>query len=132
MNLISAPQDMVTQCIFFPLPTTLPSDQERRAVWLCTQSVRHASPQERSSDAHTFLAAGVTLIALLCSFSSHFTLVLIASLLSYLAALLTLVAFAIDIALYVIVRDRVNNLDNVGVRSVAAPGERILFPVDVN
>ncbi|KAI9466599.1 hypothetical protein BJY52DRAFT_1233042 [Lactarius psammicola] len=68
------------------------------------------------------VAAGVTFIALLCSFSSHFTLVLMASLLSFLAAFLTLVAFAIDIALYVIVRDRVNNLDNVGVRSVAAPG----------
>jgi len=68
------------------------------------------------------VAAGVTFLALLCSFSSHFTLILIASLLSFLAAVLTLIAFAIDIALYVIVRDRVNRLDNVGVRSVAAPG----------
>ncbi|KAN0140132.1 Actin cortical patch SUR7/pH-response regulator PalI [Lactarius tabidus] len=68
------------------------------------------------------VAAGVTFIALLCSFSSHFTLVLIASLLSFLAAILTLIAFAIDISLYVIVRDRVNNLDNVGVRSIAGPG----------
>lgn len=68
------------------------------------------------------VAAGVTFVALLCSFSSHFTLVLIASLLSFLAALLTLIAFAIDISLYVIVRDRVNNLDNVGVRSIAGPG----------
>ncbi|KAI9448440.1 hypothetical protein H4582DRAFT_1802503 [Lactarius indigo] len=68
------------------------------------------------------VAAGVTFIALLCSFSSHVTLVLIASLLSFLAALLTLIAFAIDLALYVIVRDRVNNLDNISARSVAAPG----------
>jgi len=68
------------------------------------------------------VAAGVTFVALLCSFSSHFTLVLIASLLSLLAAVLTLIAFAIDLALYVIVRDRVSNLDNVGVRSIAAPG----------
>lgn len=68
------------------------------------------------------VAAGVTSIALLCSFSSHVTLVLIASLLSFLAALLTLIAFAIDLSLYVIVRDRVNNLDNVSARSVAAPG----------
>ncbi|KAH9065095.1 hypothetical protein EDB83DRAFT_2599515 [Lactarius deliciosus] len=68
------------------------------------------------------VAAGVTFVALLCSFSSHVTLVLIASLLSFLAALLTLIAFAIDLSLYVIVRDRVNNLDNVSARSVAAPG----------
>lgn len=68
------------------------------------------------------VAAGVTFIALLCSFSSHATLILVASLLSFLAALLTLIAFAIDVALYVIVRDRVNNIDNVDVRSVAAPG----------
>jgi hypothetical protein len=124
MNLISALQDTVTRCIF-PLPIILPSGQERRAVWLCTQSVCHASPQERSPDSYTFLAAGVTFVALLCSFSSHFTLVLIASLLSFLAALLTLIAFAIDISLYVIVRDRVNNLDNVGVRSIAGPGASI-------
>ncbi|KAH8999527.1 hypothetical protein EDB92DRAFT_1834643 [Lactarius akahatsu] len=68
------------------------------------------------------VAAGVTSIALLCSFSSHVTLVLIASLLSFLAALLTLIAFAIDLSLYVIVRDRVNHFDNVSARSVAAPG----------
>ncbi|KAH9037649.1 hypothetical protein EDB85DRAFT_589917 [Lactarius pseudohatsudake] len=68
------------------------------------------------------VAAGVTFVALLCSFSSHVTLVLIASLLSFLAALLTLIAFAIDLSLYVIVRDRVNNLDSVSARSVAAPG----------
>ncbi|KAH9041836.1 hypothetical protein EDB84DRAFT_1474130 [Lactarius hengduanensis] len=61
------------------------------------------------------VAAGVTFVALLCSFSSHVTLVLIASLLSFLAALLTLIAFAIDLSL-------VNNLDSVSARSVAAPG----------
>jgi hypothetical protein len=74
----------------------------------------------------------VTFVALLCSFSSHVTLVLIASLLSFLAAVLTLIAFAIDIALYVIVRDRVSKLDNVGVRSIAAPGGSDLFVVDMN
>jgi len=67
------------------------------------------------------VAAGVTFVALLCSFSSHVTLVLIASLLSFLAAILTLIAFAIDISLYVIVRDRVNKLD-IAAHSVAAPG----------
>jgi hypothetical protein len=74
----------------------------------------------------------MTFLALICSFSSHFTLTHIASLLSFLAALLTLVAFVIDIALYVIVRDTVNNLNNVGVRSVAAPGENNIFVVKMN
>ena len=110
----------------------LPSEQERRAVWLCTQSVCHASPQERCSVSNTLLAAGVTFVALLCSFSSHVTLVLVASLLSFLAAVLTLIAFAIDIALYVIVHNRVSNLNNVGVRSIAAPGRSDLFVVDMN
>ena len=49
--------------------------------------------------------------------------------LSFLAALLTLIAFAIDIALYVVVRDRVSNLDYVGVHSIAAPGENNVFGV---
>ncbi|KAH9978214.1 hypothetical protein BGW80DRAFT_1249775 [Lactifluus volemus] len=60
------------------------------------------------------VAAGVTFIALLFSCSSHFTLNLLASLISFVAALLTLIAFAIDIALYTIVHNKV--------RSVAAPG----------
>ncbi|KAI0250547.1 hypothetical protein BJV78DRAFT_553324 [Lactifluus subvellereus] len=68
------------------------------------------------------VATGVTFIALLFSFSSHFTTTLIASLLSFIAALLTLIAFVIDIALYTIVHNSVSNLDGVQVRSVAAPG----------
>jgi hypothetical protein len=42
--------------------------------------------------------------------------------LSFIAALLTLIALAIDIALYAIVHNRVHSLDGVQVRSVAAPG----------
>jgi hypothetical protein len=61
-------------------------------------------------------------IALLFSLSSHITLVLLASLLSFIAALLTLIAFAIDIALYIIVRDKVHRLPDVQVHTVAAPG----------
>lgn len=45
-----------------------------------------------------------------------------ASLLSFIAALLTLTAIAMDIALYTVVHDRVHSLGNVQVRSVAAPG----------
>ena len=67
------------------------------------------------------VAAGVTFIALLFSLSSHVTLALVASLLSFIAALLTLIALAIDIALYVIVRDRAHRLDD-ALHTVAAPG----------
>ena len=45
-----------------------------------------------------------------------------ASFLSFIAALLTLVAIAIDIALYTVIHDRVHSLGDVQVRSVAAPG----------
>jgi len=68
------------------------------------------------------VAAGATFIALLLSLSSHVTLAMFASFLSFVAALLTLVAIAMDIALYTIVHDKLNNLDNVQVRSVVAPG----------
>jgi hypothetical protein len=68
------------------------------------------------------VAAGVTFIALLFSLSSHVTMALFASLLSFIAALLTIIALAIDIALYVIVHDRVHRLHDVQVHTVAAPG----------
>jgi hypothetical protein len=64
----------------------------------------------------------VTFIALLFSLSSHVTVALFASFLSFIAALLTLIAFAIDIALYVIVHDKVHRLPDVQVRTVAGPG----------
>ncbi|KAI0002882.1 hypothetical protein BJV74DRAFT_556169 [Russula compacta] len=73
------------------------------------------------------VATGVTFVALLFSLSSRVTLALIASLLSFVAALLTIIAFTIDIALYAIVHDRVHRLSNVQVRSVAAPGFWITF-----
>lgn len=50
-------------------------------------------------------------------------MVLFSSFLAFTAAFLTLIAFAIDIAFYVIVRDRVGRLPGVQVRTVAAPGE---------
>jgi hypothetical protein len=64
----------------------------------------------------------VTFIALLFSLSSHVTLALFASILSFIAAFLTLIAFAIDIALYIIVHDRVQRLLDGRIRTVAAPG----------
>src|SRR5882757_4313918 len=78
----------------------------------------HSGP----TDALRTAATGATLIALLLSLSSHITLVLFSSFLAFIAALLTLIAFAIDIALYIIVRDKVLRLPDVQVRTVAAPG----------
>ena len=72
-------------------------------------------------------ATGVTFIALLFSLSSHITMVLFSSLLAFIAAFLTLIAFAIDIALYTIVHDRVLRLPDVQVRTVAAPGAIAVF-----
>lgn len=56
------------------------------------------------------VAAGVTLIALAMSFSQHITVTLVSSLVSFLAALLTLIAFAIDIALYAYFKNQMGNL----------------------
>jgi len=50
-------------------------------------------------------------IAWLLSFSEHVTVTLIASLISFLAALLTLIAFAIDIALFAYLKHQMGNLD---------------------
>ncbi|KAF7974414.1 hypothetical protein HWV62_12272 [Athelia sp. TMB] len=58
------------------------------------------------------VAAGVTFIALLLSFSTHVTVTLLASLVSALAALITLIAFAIDIALYAYVKDKLRHIDH--------------------
>ncbi|KAH9963323.1 hypothetical protein BC827DRAFT_1129003 [Russula dissimulans] len=74
------------------------------------------------TDTSTLLAAVATLIAFLLSLSSHVTLALWSSALSVIAAFLTLIALAIDIALYAIVHNRVHRLGNVQVHSVAAPG----------
>ena len=64
----------------------------------------------------------MTFIALLFSLSSHVTLALFSIILSFIAAFLTLIAFAIDIALYIIVHDRVQRILDGQVRTVAAPG----------
>jgi hypothetical protein len=61
------------------------------------------------------VAAGVTFLALLASLSTHLTVQLVASVLSFLASLLTLIAFAIDIALYAYVKHQAKKLQ--GARS---------------
>ncbi|KAI0798165.1 pali-domain-containing protein [Abortiporus biennis] len=64
------------------------------------------------------VAAGVTLIAFLLSLSTHLTFTLLASLASFLASLIALVAFAIDIALFAFVKHEMNKLSNTQAHTV--------------
>ncbi|KAJ7619476.1 hypothetical protein FB45DRAFT_930892 [Roridomyces roridus] len=59
------------------------------------------------------VAAAVTFLAFLMSFSTHHMVTLLASLTSFLAAMLTLIAFAIDIALYAFVHHEVGKLPDI-------------------
>jgi hypothetical protein len=56
------------------------------------------------------IATAVILIAWCLSFSTHLTVTLVASLVSFLGALFTLIVFAIDIALFVRVKAKMNNI----------------------
>lgn len=73
------------------------------------------------------VAAAVTFIALLMSFSTHVTVTLVASLTSFLAAFLTLIAFAIDIALYAFVKHEIHNLPDVSGSTLTGPGFWLTF-----
>ncbi|TDL27025.1 pali-domain-containing protein [Rickenella mellea] len=72
------------------------------------------------------VATAVTFVALLLSFSTHVTVTLVASLMSFLAALLTLIAFAIDIALYVYVKHQMNKLND-HISTITGPGFWLTF-----
>ncbi|KAK7055095.1 hypothetical protein R3P38DRAFT_1344321 [Favolaschia claudopus] len=63
------------------------------------------------------VATAVTFIAFLLSFSTHTTVTLVSSLVSFLAAFLTLIAFAIDIALYGFVHHEIGKLPDVDGRT---------------
>jgi hypothetical protein len=67
------------------------------------------------------------LIALLLSFSSHITVTLLASLASFLAALITLIAFAIDIALFAFVKNQFGTLNNSDFVTNTAPAFWMTF-----
>jgi hypothetical protein len=78
------------------------------------------------------VAAAVTFIALLFSLSSHGMPAMLATILSFLAAFLTLIAFAVDISLVVILRNRVHSLADAEGHTFAGPGmETTLFPFSV-
>ncbi|KAG8812299.1 hypothetical protein FRC17_002096 [Serendipita sp. 399] len=64
------------------------------------------------------IATAAILVALVLSFFTNLTLMLVASLVAFLGAVLILIVFAIDIALYVRVKAR---MKNVGGRTMAGP-----------
>ncbi|KAG2065524.1 pali-domain-containing protein [Suillus decipiens] len=72
------------------------------------------------------VAAGVAFIALLLSMSQHITVTLVASLVSFLAALLTLIAFAINIALFAYVKHEMGKLD-ISETTITGPGFWLTF-----
>lgn len=73
------------------------------------------------------VATIVSFVALLFSFSTHLTLTLIASVLSFLAATLALIAFAIDIALYAYVKHQMKKLTGVSENTITGPGFWLTF-----
>ena len=72
------------------------------------------------------VAAAVTLIALVLACSNHIATTLFASLVSFLAAILTLIAFAIDIALFALVKHEMARFGG-GVASKPGPGSSTPF-----
>jgi len=72
------------------------------------------------------VATGVTFIAFLLGLSTHLTVTLIASLVGLLAALLTLLAFAVDIALYAFAKAKLNSLPS-GADTITGPGFWLTF-----
>ncbi|CAK5271427.1 unnamed protein product [Mycena citricolor] len=73
------------------------------------------------------VAAAVTFIAFIFSFSTHHAFTLFSSLLSFLAALLTLIAFVIDIVLYARVHHEVGNIADVSGHTTTSPAFWMTF-----
>ncbi|KAG8215204.1 hypothetical protein J3R82DRAFT_8743 [Butyriboletus roseoflavus] len=72
------------------------------------------------------VACGISFGALLLSFSQHITITLLASLVSFLAATLTVIAFAIDIALYAYFKNQMGQL-GFGGNTITGPGFWLTF-----
>jgi len=73
------------------------------------------------------VAAIISFVALLLSFSTHITVTLFASLVSFLAAVLALIAFAVDIALFAYVKHQVGTLNNSTFTTNTAPAFWMTF-----
>ncbi|OBZ74535.1 hypothetical protein A0H81_05191 [Grifola frondosa] len=73
------------------------------------------------------VAAGVTLISLLLSLSTHVTFTLLASLTAFLGSIIALIAFAVDIALFAFVKHEMGKLNGVTSRTNTAPAFWMTF-----
>lgn len=91
-----------------------------------TETVDIGSSWTRGLAVHP-VAAVVTFIAFLMSFSQHVTITLFASLMSFLAAMLTLIAFACDIALYAFLKHQVDKLTDLDPTTKTGPGFWLTF-----
>jgi hypothetical protein len=69
----------------------------------------------------------VTFVALGMSISQNATITLFASLTSFLAAFMTLIAFACDIALFVYLKQQVNKLHGVVAKTTPSAGKPLRF-----
>lgn len=91
------------------------------------------SPSHMTCPHSLCIAAGVTFIAFLFSLSTHVTSTLIASLTAFLAAILTFVAFALDIALLTFTKHEMEKLSDVSkftdTGACTSDYPRIQFPV---
>ncbi|TFK97852.1 SUR7/PalI family-domain-containing protein [Pterulicium gracile] len=73
------------------------------------------------------VATAATFVAFLLSFSTHTTVTLVASLVSFLAALITLIAFAVDIALFAYVKNKMGDVEGVGANTRTGAGFWMTF-----
>ncbi|KAF9813678.1 hypothetical protein IEO21_05449 [Rhodonia placenta] len=73
------------------------------------------------------VAAGMSLIALLFSLSAHMTARLLAALAAFLASIITLIAFATDIALFAYVKEKASKLDGTTTTTDTAPAFWMTF-----
>ncbi|KAG5730251.1 hypothetical protein E4T56_gene10570 [Termitomyces sp. T112] len=91
-----------------------------------TASVIIGSSWTRGLAVHP-VAAGVAFVAFLLSLSTHHVVTLVASLFAFLASALALIAFAIDIALFVFLRHQVDILPNIDAKTTIGVGFWLTF-----
>jgi len=91
-----------------------------------TTSVGIGSSWTRGLAIHP-VATGVCFIALLLSLSAHITSTLLASLAAFLASIITLIAFAVDIALYAYVKHEMGKLHGTDITTDTAPAFWMTF-----
>lgn len=89
-------------------------------------SIFIGSSWTRGLAVHPF-ATGATFIAFLLAFSQNLVFTLIASIVSLAAATITLIAFAIDIALFAYVKNKMEDLNEIAYKTSPGPGFWLTF-----